>query len=106
MSGITSGIPAIGGVGLPVRPAVVAPAPVTGGAGGVSFKEELLRRIAEVDRLQRASERATDDLRAGRSADAAVALEAKARADEAFRVLSAVRDQVLVAIEEVKRAVP
>ena len=43
---------------------------------------------------------------AGRSADAAVALEAKARADEAFRVLSAVRDQVLVAIEEVKRAVP
>jgi len=98
-----NGIGAVGGVGVPLRAPVVAPAPV---AGGVSFKDELLRRIAEVDRLQKASERATDDLRAGRSADALAALEAKARADEAFRVLSAVRDQVLVALEEVKRSVP
>jgi len=73
-----NGIGSVGGVGVPVRAPVVAPAPV---AGGVSFKDELLRRIAEVDRLQKASERATDDLRAGRSADALAALEAKARAD-------------------------
>jgi flagellar hook-basal body complex protein FliE len=98
-----NGIGSVGGVGVPLRPAVVAPAPVV---GGVSFKDELLRRIAEVERLQKASERATGEVRAGRSADATAALEAKARADEAFRVLSAVRDQVLVAIEEVKRAVP
>ncbi len=103
MASMTNGIGAVGGIGVPVRPAVVAPTPV---AGGPSFKEELLRRIAEVERLQVASERATEDLRAGRSADAAAALEAKARADDAFRVLSAVRDQVLVAIEEVKRSVP
>jgi flagellar hook-basal body complex protein FliE len=98
-----NGIGSIGGVGVPVRAPVVAPASV---AGGLSFKDELLARIAEVERLQKASSRATDDLRAGRSADSAAAIEAKARADEAFRVLSAVRDQVLVAIEEVKRSVP
>ena len=96
-----SGIGSVGGVFVPLRPAAVAP-----GAGEASFKDELLRRIGEVERLQKASERATEELRTGRAADAAAALEAKARADEAFRVLSAVRDQVLVAIEEGKRAVP
>lgn len=98
-----NGIGSVGGIGVPVRAPVVAPSPV---AGGVSFKDELLARIAEVERLQTASSRAADDLRSGRTADAAAAIEAKARADEAFRVLSAVRDQVLVAIEEVKRSVP
>ena len=98
-----NGIGSVGGVGVPVRTPVVAPSPV---AGAVSFKDELLARIAEVERLQKASSRATEDLRAGRTADSTAALEAKARADAAFRVLSAVRDQVLVAIEEVKRSVP
>jgi len=99
--GAVGGLGAVGALGR--LPAVV---PAAAPAGGTSFKDELLRRIAEVERLGRDASGAAADLRAGRGGDVAGVADASRKADEAFRLLVAVRDQVLAAIEEVKRTVP
>ena len=83
-------------------------APLTGaGAGkptnGQDFKEELLRQIGEVNKMQEDATIAAEDVVSGRRNDVEGVMLATQKADSAFRMLLAVRNKVMDAYDEVKQ---
>ena len=72
-------------------------------AGGADFKEELMRQIGEVNKLQEDATVAAEDVLSGRRNDVEAVMVATQKADSAFRMLLAVRNKVMDAYDEVKQ---
>ena len=70
---------------------------------GPSFKELMHQQLNEVNRLQRDAKEAVEDLAAGRRDDVESVILATQKADNAFRMLQAVRNKVVDAIGELKQ---
>ncbi len=78
--------------------------PASGEQGqGPSFKDVLLDNINKVNQLQQEATTATEDLVTGKRGDLEGVLLATQKADNAFRMLLALRNKVQAAYEEVKQ---
>lgn len=90
--------------GTPARPVGPGAAPSgLGQAQGPSFKDVLLRNIDEINRLQQDATQAIEDLQTGKRTDVEGVLIATAKADTAFKMIQAVRNQVVRAYEEIQQ---
>ena len=67
-----------------------------------SFKDALLRNIDEINRLQQDAAKAAEDLQTGKGSFESMIL-ATNKADMAFKMLQAVRNQVVRAYEEIQQ---
>ena len=75
-----------------------------GGEGqGPSFKDTLLKSIAEANDLQQQATRAVEDLQTGQRTDVEGVILATQKADNAFRMLQQVRNRMMEAYDEVKQ---
>lgn len=81
----------------PVRPA----APTN--SGGADFKAALMKNLSEVNALQQDATKATEDLVTGQRNDIEGVVLATEKADTAFKMLQAMRNQVMQAYDEVKQ---
>jgi flagellar hook-basal body complex protein FliE len=87
------------------------PRPVIKGPGGelpqatpgASFKDVLLQNLNEVNKAQQDATRAVEDLATGQRTDLEGVIMATQKADNAFRMLQALRNKVVEAYEEVKQ---
>ena len=70
---------------------------------GPSFKDVLMKNIEQVNQLQQDAATAIEDLAAGRRDDLVNVLNAKRKADEAFKLLLSVRNKMVDAFEEIKQ---
>lgn len=77
--------------------------PLGRAAGGVSFGQVLMEKMAQVDRLQKDADQAVAELAGGRRNDLAQVMLAKQKADAAFGVLLQVRDTLQNAYDEIKQ---
>ena len=68
-----------------------------------SFKETLLKSLDQINRLQQDATQAMEDLSAGRRHDVEGVLIATAKADSAFKMVQAVRNEVIRAYEEIQQ---
>lgn len=100
-------IGARGGASYPVQ-GVGAPGRMP--AGGVpadpeapSFKDVLMQNLSRVNELQQDASRAVEDVMAGKRDDVETVLMATQQADQAFKMLQAVRNKVMEAYEEIKQ---
>lgn len=96
----------IGGAGgvRPGSPLRANPNAASGEQGqGPSFKDVLLDNINKVNELQQEATTATEDLVTGKRGDLEGVLLATAKADNAFRMLLALRNKVQAAYDEVKQ---
>ncbi|MBL9119789.1 MAG: flagellar hook-basal body complex protein FliE [Phycisphaerae bacterium] len=72
-------------------------------AKGGEFREELMRQIGEVNKLQQEASGATQDVLTGKRNDVEAVVLATQKADSAFKMLLAVRNKVMDAYDEVKQ---
>lgn len=72
-------------------------------AGGPDFKAVLIKNLSEVNALQQDATRATEDLMTGRRDDLEGVVLATEKADAAFKMLQAMRNQVMQAYDEIKQ---
>ena len=68
-----------------------------------SFKDVLLKNIDEANKLQQDATKAVEDLQTGKRPDLEGVLLATAKADTAFRMIQAVRNQVVQAYQEIQQ---
>jgi len=94
----------IGGAGQ------VNPFPGPGGArpraedaSGGTFKDALTRNLDEVNQAQQEATRAVEDMMTGNRGDLESVILATRKADDAFRMLQALRNRVMEAYDEVKQ---
>lgn len=73
-----------------------------GAAGGPSFKDALMRNIDEINKLQQDAAKAVEDLQTGKGNFEGM-LIAQNKADMAFKMLQAARNQVMRAYEEIQQ---
>src|SRR3954466_403856 len=85
-------------------------APATPGAGvaaadpnAPAFKDVLLKNLDEANKLQQDATQAVEDLQTGKRSDLEGVLLATAKADTAFKMIQAVRNQVVRAYEEIQQ---
>lgn len=96
----------IGGIGgvnpLGPRPGSM---PRTDGAqpAGPSFKDMLAQNLDEVNKAQQEATRAVEDVLTGQRNDVERVIDATRKADDAFRMLQALRNRVIEAYDEVKQ---
>lgn len=96
----------IGGAGRISQPPLTGPGVrpgQPGGAEGSSFKDALLKNIEQANKLQQEAASATEDFTSGRRGDVESVLLASAKADNAFRMLLAVKNKVMAAYDEIKQ---
>lgn len=74
-----------------------------GQAKGPSFKSVLMENLDQVNALQQDADRATEDLLTGQRDDLAGVIAATQKADTAFKMLQAMRNQVMQAYEEIQQ---
>ncbi len=67
-----------------------------------SFKDALMRNIDEINKLQQDAAKATEDMQTGKGSFESM-LIATNKADMAFKMMQAVRNQVIRAYEEVQQ---
>jgi flagellar hook-basal body complex protein FliE len=80
------------------------PKPTPGDAnGGASFKDVLLENLDQVNKLSDDATKAIEDLQTGKRDDVEGVILATQKADNAFRMLQAVRNKMVQAYEEVKQ---
>jgi flagellar hook-basal body complex protein FliE len=72
-------------------------------APGASFKDVLMQNLNEVNKAQQEATRAVEDLATGQRTDLEGVIMATQKADNAFRMLQALRNKVMDAYEEVKQ---
>lgn len=70
---------------------------------GPSFKSLLMDNLTEVNALQADAGKAAEDLMTGKRDDLEGVIAATEKADTAFKMLQAMRNQVMEAYEEVKQ---
>lgn len=73
------------------------------GADGASFADTLKQAIGQVNSLQKASDKAGQDLATGRTDDVAGTMIAAEKADIALRVMVQVRNKIIDAYNEVMK---
>jgi flagellar hook-basal body complex protein FliE len=83
----------------PVQPA----APPAIDPNAPSFKDALLKNLAEVDRLQQDADQAMEDFAARKRTDLEGVLIAAQKADTAFKAVQAIRNKVIQAYEEIQQ---
>ncbi|MBX3365560.1 MAG: flagellar hook-basal body complex protein FliE [Phycisphaeraceae bacterium] len=89
----------ISGGGInPQRPSAITPP-----TSGPNFKDLLLKNLQQVNQLQNDANSAIEDLTTGRRDDVEGVILATQKADNAFRMLQAVRNKVMQAVEEIKQ---
>ena len=77
-------------------------APKPGGSG-LDFKAVLMGNLQEVNALQQDATQAAEDLITGKRDDIEGVIAATDKADTAFKMLQAMRNQVMQAYDEVKQ---
>ena len=92
-----------GGVDPTRRPAKAAEPPTVQGAGAPNFREALIKNLEQVNKAQADADRAVEDLVTGRRGDVEGVILATQKADDAFRMLQAVRGKVIQAYDEIKQ---
>jgi flagellar hook-basal body complex protein FliE len=85
-----------------IRPDLPPPGSAAGQPQGPTFKDVLLRNIDEINKLQQDATRAIEDLQTGKRSDVEGVLIATAKADTAFKMMQAVRNQVIKAYDEIQ----
>tara|TARA_Y100001933_G_scaffold256209_1_gene300470 strand:+ start:401 stop:727 length:327 start_codon:yes stop_codon:yes gene_type:complete len=75
----------------------------SGAGGGADFREVLLENLEKVNSAQQEADRAVEDLVSGRRTDVEGVILATEKADNAFRMLQAMRGKVLQAYDEIKQ---
>ena len=86
------------------RPTIKGPGgQVSGEAPGQSFTDVLLANLNEVNRAQQDATQAVNDLSTGKRSDLEGVITATHKADNAFRMLQALRNKVIDAYEEIKQ---
>ncbi len=70
---------------------------------GVDFKAMLMGNLREANALQQDATRATEDLVTGKRNDLEGVIAATKKADTAFKMLQATRNQVMEAFDEIKQ---
>ncbi len=73
------------------------------GVGGQSFKNVLKAGVEEVNRAQQEATRAVEDLATGERNDVEGVIMATQKADNAFRMLQALRNKMVEAYDEIKQ---
>lgn len=68
-----------------------------------NFKDVLKAGVAEVNRAQQEATRAVEDLATGQRADVESVVLATQKADNAFRMLTALRNKMVEAYDEIKQ---
>ncbi len=97
--GLIGGVGGAGGVNPFPMPGVRAGAVPEGG----SFKDVLTRNLDEVNKAEQEATRAVEDLMTGERGDLENVIEATRKADDAFRLLQALRNRVMDAYDEMKQ---
>ena len=72
------------------------------GAGGTSFKDQLLDSINQVNSMQQDANRAVETMATGGEVNPAEVLTAVQKADMAFRMMMQVRNKLVQAYQEVQ----
>jgi flagellar hook-basal body complex protein FliE len=85
------------------RPVIKGPGGQQPETPGSSFKDVLLQNLNEVNKAQQEATRAVEDLATGQRTDLEGVIMATQKADNAFRMLQALRNKVMDAYEEVKQ---
>jgi flagellar hook-basal body complex protein FliE len=85
------------------RPNITGPGGNTGQAPGQSFKDVLLANLDEVNKAQQEATRAVEDLQTGKRSDLEGVIMATQKADNAFRMLQALRNKMVDAYDEIKQ---
>lgn len=91
----------IGGLGA-IRPSLRSAA-TGGGEDGVSFKDVLSDRIAEVNSLQQQADAAMTNFAAAKTGNLSEMFVAIQKTDLAFRTLMTIRNKLFEAYEEISR---
>lgn len=100
--GFVSG--ASGGGLNPVRPgSAQSGQPGAVGSGAPNFRDVLVENLEKVNSAQVEADRAVEDLVSGRRSDVEGVILATEKADNAFRMLQAMRGKVLQAYDEIKQ---
>ncbi len=89
-----------GSAPLPPRPPHNAPGQ---DPGAPSFKDVLVQNLEQVNAAEQDATRAVEDLLTGRRDDLEGVILATEKADNAFRMLQAMRNKVMDAYEEIKQ---
>lgn len=71
--------------------------------GGPDFKNVLLNTLGEVNKAQQEADKATEELATGERSDVENVILATQKADNAFRMLQALRNKVVEAYDEIKQ---
>ncbi|MEM1185830.1 MAG: flagellar hook-basal body complex protein FliE [Planctomycetota bacterium] len=95
--GLISGAGGVGPTPKPAQPSAKGP------VGGPSFREVLVENLEKVNEAQQEADRAVEDLVSGRRSDVEGVILATQKADNAFKMLQAVRGKVLQAYDEIKQ---
>jgi flagellar hook-basal body complex protein FliE len=74
-----------------------------GGAQGPDFKNLLMQNLSEVNALQQDASKAAEDLVTGQRNDLEGVVAATEKAETAFKMLQAMRNQVVQAYDEIKQ---
>ncbi len=72
-------------------------------ASGPSFKDALTKSLDEVNSAQQDATRAIEDLASGKTQNVEEVILATQKADNAFRMLQALRNKVVEAYDEIKQ---
>ena len=70
---------------------------------GQTFKDALLANLDEVNKAQQEATKAVEDLTTGKRSDLEGVIMATQKADNAFRMLQALRNKVMDAYDEIKQ---
>jgi flagellar hook-basal body complex protein FliE len=68
-----------------------------------SFRDILVKNLDEVNKAQQEATRAVEDVLTGERTDVERVIDATRKADDAFRMLQALRNRVMEAYDEVKQ---
>lgn len=74
-----------------------------GDSGGPQFKDAMLKALDEVNRLQQEATRAVEDFQTGQRTDLEGVILATQQADNAFRMLQALRNRMMEAFDEARQ---
>lgn len=74
-----------------------------GDTPGASFKDVLLQNLNEVNKAQQEATQAVTELTTGQRSDLEGVITATQKADNAFRMLQALRNKVMDAYDEIKQ---
>lgn len=75
----------------------------SGPQGGADFKKMLMQNLNEVNALQQDASQAAEDLMTGKRNDLEGVVAATDKAETAFKMLQAMRNQVMQAYDEIKQ---